>query len=95
MAPAEDGPEPRAAQVDDPPPFVKGIKGRKDMHVPKAVWRQHRPRTPRAMKRKCRNSVSRAVSKHSHPFPHTPAFGKRQTRWTARVDARARETRGV
>lgn len=48
MAPAEDGPEPRAAQVDDPPPFVKGVKGRKDMHVPKAVWRQHRPRKPRA-----------------------------------------------
>ena len=48
MAPAEDGPEPRAAQVDDPPPFVKGVKGRKDMHVPKAVWRQHRPRAPRA-----------------------------------------------
>jgi len=48
MAPAEDGPDPRAAQVDDPPPFVKGVKGRKDMHVPKAVWRQHRPRAPRA-----------------------------------------------
>ena len=48
MAPAEDGPEPRAAQVDDPPSFVKGVKGRKDMHVPKAVWRQHRPRKPRA-----------------------------------------------
>ena len=41
MPPAEDGDD-RAGSP------VKGIKGRKDMHVPKDVWRAHRPPPPRA-----------------------------------------------
>jgi hypothetical protein len=41
MPPAEDGDD-RAGSP------VKGIKGRKDMHVPKDVWRKHRPPPPRA-----------------------------------------------
>ena len=41
MPPAEDGDD-RAGSP------VKGIKGRKDMHVPKDVWRRHLPPPPRA-----------------------------------------------
>ena len=49
-----------------------------------------RARTPRAMKRKCRKSVSRAVSKPSHPFPHTPR-SENARRDGPRASTRARE----
>lgn len=52
-----------------------------------------RARTPRAMKRKCsQERFPRGIEALAPLSAH--AVGKRPTRWAARVDARARETRG-